>query len=147
MIERWFSAKGEIDRGRFVRDSLTGWFLGHAGLIGIFLATTPVYSFTALGRFMDHAPEYLDGMAHGFGSGPVSLVLGYAFVLVAVALWAAQIWSLAALASKRLHDLGRGGWLAGLVLVPTLGAFFWLYLATASSRRSPVGVIGESSPA
>ena len=147
MIERWFSAEGDIDRGRFVGDSLTGWLLGHVGLIALFLATAPALSFTALGQFLDHAPEHLDVMGRSLGPEPVSRLLGHGFVLVAVALWAAQIWSLAALASKRLHDLGRGGWLAGLVLGPTLGAFFWLYLATASSRRRRVGVIGEARPA
>ncbi|MGI9351206.1 MAG: DUF805 domain-containing protein, partial [Rhizobiaceae bacterium] len=55
---------------------------------------------------------------------------GLAFwFLVLVGVILCTLWSLAALAVKRLHDLGVTGWLALLILFPTINWIFLLALA------------------
>ncbi len=36
-------------------------------------------------------------------------------------LWIAVLWIYCATTARRLHDLGRSGWLAGLALIPAVG--------------------------
>lgn len=125
MIRRWFDARGVVDRERFLMDTSVTWLIGNLGFLAYFLAKTPVYSFAAYGRLIDHRAEALGAM-------------GPPLAIVALTLWLAQVWALAALSSKRLHDMGQGGWLAGLSLVPGVQILFWIALcnwpAKAPSR-------------
>lgn len=47
----------------------------------------------------------------------------------------ATLWSLFALAVKRLHDLGVTGWLALIILFPTINWIFLLALAFVPSKQ------------
>jgi uncharacterized membrane protein YhaH (DUF805 family) len=123
MIRRWFDARGAVERERFLIDTTVTWLIGNLGFLAYFLAKGPVYSFAAYGRMIDHRPEALDAM-------------GLPLATVALALWLAQVWALAALSSKRLHDMGQGGWLAGLSLIPGVQILFWIALCSWPSKAS-----------
>ena len=123
MIRRWFDARGAVGRERFLMDTTLTWLIGNLGFLAYFLAKAPVYSFAAYGRMIDHRPEALDAM-------------GLPFAMVALALWLAQVWALAALSSKRLHDMGQGGWLAGLSLIPGVQILFWIALCSWPTKAS-----------
>jgi len=123
MIRRWFDARGAVERERFLLDTTVTWLIGNLGFLAYFLAKGPVYSFAAYGHMIDHRPEVLDAM-------------GLPLATVALALWLAQVWALAALSSKRLHDMGQGGWLAGLSLIPGVQILFWIALCSWPSKAS-----------
>ena len=127
MIQRWFDPRGAIGRDRFFADTAVTWLIGNLGFLAYFLVKTPIYSFAAYGRLLDHRSEALDAM---------NQALGTPWALLALALWLAQIWALTALSSKRLHDLGQGGWLAGLSLVPGVQIVFWLTLSLWPTKSS-----------
>lgn len=123
MIRQWFDPRGAVGRERFLMDTTVTWLIGNLGFLAYFLAKTPVYSFAALGRMIDHRPEALAAMELPLAT-------------VALALWLAQVWALAALSSKRLHDMGQGGWWAALSLVPGVRILFWLALSSWPSKAS-----------
>jgi len=128
VIQRWFDPRGAIGRQRFVTDTATTWLIGNLGFIAFFLARTSTYSFARLGALLDHPAQALDMISQAFG---------LPLALVTLGLWVAQVWALAALSAKRLHDLGQGGWLAGLSLVPGIQVVFWLTLCVWPSRAEP----------
>lgn len=128
MIQRLFDPRGAIGRQRFVADTAMAWLIGNLGFIAFFLVSTSTYSFARLGALLDHPAQALDMISQAFG---------FPFALVALGLWLAQVWALAALSAKRLHDLGQGGWLAGLSLVPGIQLVFWLALCGWPSRSEP----------
>jgi len=121
VIQLWFDARGAIDRGQFLSETTRTWLIGNLGFFVYFLAETPVYSFTAYARMIDHRAATLDAM-------------GWPLAIVALVLWLAQVWALVALSAKRLHDLGQGGWLAGLSLIPGVQIVFWLALCCLPTR-------------
>ena len=45
-----------------------------------------------------------------------------------VASWVLSIGISVVLARRRLHDLGKNGWLSVLILIPLIGLFFWLWM-------------------
>ncbi len=55
--------------------------------------------------------------------------------LVWIAINVATLWSLLALAVKRLHDLSVTGWLALILFVPTVNWIFLLALAFIPSKQ------------
>lgn len=128
MIQRWFDPRGAIGRQRFVTDTATIWLIGNFGFIAFFLARTSTYSFAELGALLDHPTQAL---------GMISQAFGFPLALLALGVWLAQVWALAALSAKRLHDLGQGGWLAGLSLVPGIQVVFWLVLCMWPSKSEP----------
>jgi uncharacterized membrane protein YhaH (DUF805 family) len=123
MIRLWFDARGVIGRGRFLTETTLTWLIGNLGFLAYFLTKTPVYSFAAYGRLIDHRAEALEAM-------------GLPLAAVALTLWLAQVWALAALSSKRLHDMGQGGWLAGLSLFPGVQILFWIALCYWPAKAS-----------
>lgn len=126
MIQRWFGPRGAIGRRRFFTDTVAAWLLGNLAFVAFFLAYTSTYRLADLGRVLDHRAQTLDAMNQTVGAPWTFLVL---------VLWSAQIWALAALSSKRLHDMGQGGWLAGLSLVPGVRILFWLVLCLWPAQR------------
>ncbi|WP_197426791.1 DUF805 domain-containing protein [Caulobacter sp. CCH9-E1] len=128
MIQQWFNPRGAIGRQSFVTHTAATWLIGNLGFIAIFLVRAPTYSFARLGALLDHPAQALDMISQAFGAP---------FALVTLGLWLAQVWALAALSAKRLHDLGQGGWLAGLSLVPGIQVVFWLALCVWPSRSEP----------
>ena len=55
--------------------------------------------------------------------------------LVLVGVLLCTVWSLFALAVKRLHDLGVTGWLSLLILFPTINWIFLLALAVLPTKQ------------
>ncbi len=49
-------------------------------------------------------------------------------ILSMVAIWVLSIGISVVLARRRLHDLGKNGWLSVLILIPLIGLFFWLWM-------------------
>jgi uncharacterized membrane protein YhaH (DUF805 family) len=119
MIQRWFDPRGAIPRSQFLVDTAVIWLLGNLGVIAFCAAMALPFSFAGLGVLLDHRGQTLSAIRQGAGTHWAALNL---------ALWLAQAWMLAALSSKRLHDLGRSGWYAILSLVPGIQVLFWLAL-------------------
>lgn len=70
------------------------------------------------------------------GPGQVRLDGADAFLvgLALLASWGLSAWAILALSVKRLHDLGLPGILAGLLLIPAISFFVFLFMAFAPSR-------------
>ncbi|ATC32400.1 DUF805 domain-containing protein [Caulobacter vibrioides] len=119
MIRQWFDARGSMGREAYLAQTTLAWLIGHLGFIVYFCVFASSSGFAGLGGILDHRAMTLDAIARDAGWVWASLTAG---------LWLAQAWVLAALSSKRLHDMGQGGWLAGLALVPSIGVLAWLAL-------------------
>lgn len=129
MIRHWFDPRGVMGRDAYLAQTALTWLIGHLGFIGYFLATTDTYSFTALARVIDHPTETIGVLERAFG-WPWA---GLAFVL-----WGAQVWALLVMSAKRLRDMGKGEWLAGLSLIPGVTIVFWLALCNWPTKSAAV---------
>lgn len=129
MIRHWFDPRGVMGRDAYLAQTGLTWLIGHLGFIVYFLVFTDAGSFVGLGAILDHRAMTLDAIARD---------AGWIWAGVTVVLWLAQAWTLAALSSKRLHDMGQGGWLAGLPLVPGVGVMAWLVLCAWPTKADAV---------
>ncbi|OYX00150.1 MAG: hypothetical protein B7Z12_16680 [Caulobacter vibrioides] len=129
MIRQWFDARGVIGRDAYLAQTTLAWLIGHLGFIVYFCVFASSSGFAGLGGMLDHRAMTLDAIARDAGWVWAGLTAG---------LWLAQVWALAALSSKRLHDIGQGGWLAGLALVPGIGVVAWLGLCAWPTKGAGV---------
>jgi uncharacterized membrane protein YhaH (DUF805 family) len=102
---KFFALNGRIGRVRYL-----GYSVG-AGLLlmpVMFLLMGGAGMFSAMSGGADAAA----------GLGIVSMLAIYALTGAATII----------LARRRLHDLGKNGWLSLVMLIPLIGFFFWLWL-------------------
>ena len=129
MIRQWFDVRAGMGREAFLAYTTLTWLIGHLCFIGYFLATTDTYSFAALGRVIDHPAETV---------GAIERAFGWPLAGLALVLWGAQVWALLMMSAKRLRDMGKGEWLAGLSLIPGLRVVFWLALCNWPAKGTGV---------
>lgn len=129
MIRQWFDARGVIGRDAYLAQTTFAWLIGHLGFFVYFWTFAGGGGFAGLGAMLDHRAMTLDAIARD---------AGWVWTALTAGLWLAQVWVLAALSSKRLHDMGQGGWLAGLTLVPGVGIAAWLGLCAWPTKGAGV---------
>ncbi len=68
-----------------------------------------------------------------FGTGPVSSLYGYIYMLYAIAVFIPGL----AVLVRRLHDVGKSGWFFFIVLIPLAGVIWLLVLLFTDSQVGP----------
>lgn len=104
-MPKFFALNGRIGRVRYLGYSVASSFL-MLPIFAVLLSVMGVFSFASRG------PEAI-------GAGLILGILAMCALAFAVGI---------ILARRRLHDLGKTGWLSLLMLVPFVGFFFYLWL-------------------
>jgi len=104
----FFAVNGRIGRVRYLGYSVAASFL-LMPIFAVLLAMTGVFSLISQG------PAALGAIGAGFFLGIIAMiVLAFASGII--------------IARRRLHDLGKSGWLSLLMVVPVVSLLFWLWL-------------------
>lgn len=102
---KFFAINGRIGRVRY---------LGYSMAAGLLMMPVILLLMGGAGMFSAAA----GGAAAVAGAGIFSMLLVYALSIAVTII----------LARRRLHDLGKNGWLSVVMLIPLVGFFFWLWL-------------------
>ncbi|KQZ27530.1 hypothetical protein ASD58_13035 [Duganella sp. Root1480D1] len=107
-MPKFFAVNGRIGRVRYLGYSVASSFL----LMPVFIVLLGVM-----------------GVFSIFTRGPAALgALGAGFVLGILAMIVLAFATGIIIARRRLHDLGKSGWLSLLMVVPLVSVVFWLWL-------------------